>query len=414
MSMYRSRNDQVLAELLSSIDEHPSEQLGVDALPFLYRVLHQLASRWNSLSLQLSVSGQDEIQRNARSADICLAVSLVEWLQSGQATWKALVEAVFRPAGLCKFRPNSFASNVQPIEIVSSKESVKLIQKMLNNSVAARWYQMGVVMGVLPSDLEIIRESPEYHGAGGREKLACLKAWLERGSLPRTWQKFVAHNYTVTFTLLLTSACCLYELNLLHIQHYAEPSQAPPISTATSPINTSSAVEKRGTTRSLVFKTRSGEKIEIIKSLAPDWKSFGVHLNFDDMGSQLSLIEAQHGPQSCCRDMMIHWLLGNGEGPTWRTLLALLEDDWKSFGVHLNFDDMGSQLSLIEAQHGQSNPQSCCRDMMIHWLLRNGEGPTTWRTLLALLEDGERAYLADRIRRELTDPAYEPTLHKAP
>ncbi|CAI8021430.1 hypothetical protein GBAR_LOCUS12713 [Geodia barretti] len=380
MSMYRSRNDQVLAELLSSIDEHPSEQLGVDALPFLYRVLHQLASRWNSLSLQLSVSGQDEIQRNARSADICLAVSLVEWLQSGQATWKALVEAVFRPAGgghqvlardiarnyrsLCKFRPNSFASNVQPIEIVSSKESVKLIQKMLNNSVAARWYQMGVVMGVLPSDLEIIRESPEYHGAGGREKLACLKAWLERGSLPRTWQ-------------------------------------APPISTATSPINT-------------MFKTRSGEKIEIIKSLAPDWKSFGVHLNFDDMGSQLSLIEAQHGPQSCCRDMMIHWLLGNGEGPTWRTLLALLEDDWKSFGVHLNFDDMGSQLSLIEAQHGQSNPQSCCRDMMIHWLLRNGEGPTTWRTLLALLEDGERAYLADRIRRELTDPAYEPTLHKAP
>ena len=71
----------------------------VDKLPFLYRVLHQVASRWNSLSLQLSVSGQDEIQRNARSADICLAVSLVEWLQSGQATWKALVEAVFRPAG---------------------------------------------------------------------------------------------------------------------------------------------------------------------------------------------------------------------------------------------------------------------------------------------------------------------------
>ena len=73
--------------------------VGVDKLPYLYRVLHQLASRWNSLSLQLSVSGQDEIQRNARSADICLAVSLVEWLQNGQATWKALVEAVFRPAG---------------------------------------------------------------------------------------------------------------------------------------------------------------------------------------------------------------------------------------------------------------------------------------------------------------------------
>ena len=62
-----------------------------------------------------------------------------------------------------------------------------LIQKMLSNSVAARWYQMGVVMGVPPSDLEIIRESPEYHGAGEREA-AMLKAWLERGILPRTWQ----------------------------------------------------------------------------------------------------------------------------------------------------------------------------------------------------------------------------------
>ena len=70
---------------------------------------------------------------------------------------------------------------------VASDESVKLVQKMLNNSVAARWYQMGVVLGVPPSDLEIIRENPEYHGAGEREA-GMLKAWLERGSLPKTWQ----------------------------------------------------------------------------------------------------------------------------------------------------------------------------------------------------------------------------------
>jgi hypothetical protein len=116
------------------------------------------------------------------------------------------VEAVFRPAGgghqvlardiaknykgLCQFRPNSFAATVQPMELVSSEESLRLMQKMLNNSVAARWYQMGVVMGVPPSDLEIIRESPEYHGAGEREA-GMLKAWLERGSLPRTWQVLV-------------------------------------------------------------------------------------------------------------------------------------------------------------------------------------------------------------------------------
>ena len=71
----------------------------IDKLPYLYRVLHQLSARWNSLSLQLSVNRQDEIQRNARTTDVCLAVCLVEWLQSGQATWKGLIEAVFRPAG---------------------------------------------------------------------------------------------------------------------------------------------------------------------------------------------------------------------------------------------------------------------------------------------------------------------------
>ncbi|CAI8045854.1 hypothetical protein GBAR_LOCUS25353 [Geodia barretti] len=253
--------------------------------------------------------------------------------------------------GLCVFKPNCFAATVAPIEIflgissVSSEESVRLIQKMLNNSVAARWYQMGVVMGVPPSDLEIIRESPEYHGAGEREA-GMFKAWLERGSLPRTWQVLVdavedraGGNHKVLAKKISSSPLESYQV---------APS---PVTTTTS---ASQSSKKPSTTRSLdstpslrdltVFKTRSGEKIEIIKSLAPEWKSFGVHLNFDDMGSQ---------------------------------------------------------LSLIEAQHGQSNPQSCCRDMMIHWLLGNGEGPTTWRTLLALLEDSERAYLADCIRREL-------------
>ena len=70
---------------------------------------------------------------------------------------------------------------------MASDDSVSLIQNMLSNYVAARWYQMGVVLGVPPSDLEIIRESPDYHGAGEREA-GMLKAWLERGLLPKTWQ----------------------------------------------------------------------------------------------------------------------------------------------------------------------------------------------------------------------------------
>ena len=80
---------------------------------------------------------------------------------------------------------------------------MRLIQKMLSNSVAARWYQMGVVMGVPPSDLEIIRESPEYHGAGEREA-AMLKAWLERGILPKTWQVCLLYMYTSANKTLCT------------------------------------------------------------------------------------------------------------------------------------------------------------------------------------------------------------------
>ena len=83
--------------------------------------------------------------------------------------------------------PTCLYESTSCLYIVASDESVSLIQQMLNHYVAARWYQMGVVLGVPPSDLEIIRESPEYHGAGEREA-GMLKAWLERGILPRTWQ----------------------------------------------------------------------------------------------------------------------------------------------------------------------------------------------------------------------------------
>ena len=79
------------------------------------------------------------------------------------------------------------------------------------------------------------------------------------------------------------------------------------------------------------MKTKSDQKIEIIKSLAPCWKNFGVLLEFDDDGNQLELIESengQHNPHKCCQAMMRHWIAGNGEQPTtWRTLLALLKDD---------------------------------------------------------------------------------------
>ena len=85
---------------------------------------------------------------------------------------------------------------------MASDDSVRKIQKMLSNTVAARWYQMGVVMGVPPSDLEIIRESPDYHGAGEREA-AMLKAWLERGILPRTCQVWKSPGSPSLHTILM-------------------------------------------------------------------------------------------------------------------------------------------------------------------------------------------------------------------
>ena len=85
-------------------------------------------------------------------------------------------------------------------------------------------------------------------------------------------------------------------------------------------------------------------------------------------------------------------------------IIKSLSPDWKTFGVLLNFDDLGSHLSLIEAQHGQTNPLACCRTMMIHWIAGNGEQPTLpVKKLLDLLVDGKGAYLAEQIKQVLSN-----------
>lgn len=78
-----------------------------------------------------------------------------------------------------------------------------------------------------------------------------------------------------------------------------------------------------------LMKTPKGEKVEVIKSLAADWKSFGVHLDFDGDGTTLNLIEAGHRnhPIACCMEMFQRWLQGSGRQPvTWGVLVELLED----------------------------------------------------------------------------------------
>ena len=79
-----------------------------------------------------------------------------------------------------------------------------------------------------------------------------------------------------------------------------------------------------------VMRTANGQKIEIIKTVASQWRDIGDLLDFDASGETLQRIQAdegQKGVESCCRSMFQHWLQGNGVRPaSWATLLEILED----------------------------------------------------------------------------------------
>ena len=78
-----------------------------------------------------------------------------------------------------------------------------------------------------------------------------------------------------------------------------------------------------------LMKMTTGEKVQIINSVAPQWKELGALLDFDDDGQTLRLIEADHrqeGHAACCREMFMLWLSGKGKEATWEVLLELLED----------------------------------------------------------------------------------------
>ena len=87
--------------------------------------------------------------------------------------------------------------------------------------------------------------------------------------------------------------------------------------------------EKPTLAQLMKMRSASGEKIQIIKQIAPQWKQLGALLNFDPKGWYLDLIEAEHrfdGPVGCCQATMKHWLMGNGIDATWEVLLDLLDD----------------------------------------------------------------------------------------
>jgi len=77
------------------------------------------------------------------------------------------------------------------------------------------------------------------------------------------------------------------------------------------------------------MKTSKGEKINIIESVAPQWKELGCLLDFDPDGQTLQLIQAdyqQQGHLACCQEMFRRWLNGKGKKATWETLIEVLGD----------------------------------------------------------------------------------------
>ena len=63
------------------------------------------------------------------------------------------------------------------------------IKTFMGNGVSARWYQMGIVMGVPVADLEMIRVDTKKQVAD--REATMIATWLQGGLLPTTWQVLV-------------------------------------------------------------------------------------------------------------------------------------------------------------------------------------------------------------------------------
>ena len=78
------------------------------------------------------------------------------------------------------------------------------------------------------------------------------------------------------------------------------------------------------------LKGKSGEKINIIKSVAPVWSQFALHLDFDPDGTTIQTIEkkCRPDPTACCEEMMRLWLKGMGsrQPVTWKLIVEILSD----------------------------------------------------------------------------------------
>ena len=87
------------------------------------------------------------------------------------------------------------------------------------------------------------------------------------------------------------------------------------------------------------LKISEGEKLQIIESLAADWKRTGLLMDLDPMGRKVANIEAEHahkrnGPVICCQEIFALWL--DKTNATWENLIVLLIDsEQKELAKHV-------------------------------------------------------------------------------
>ena len=77
------------------------------------------------------------------------------------------------------------------------------------------------------------------------------------------------------------------------------------------------------------LKTKSGDRVNIIQQVAPQWQDFATSLDFDPNGNTMQLISQKHrgDPEACCREMMQTWLKGKGRQPaTFELLMEILKE----------------------------------------------------------------------------------------
>ena len=77
------------------------------------------------------------------------------------------------------------------------------------------------------------------------------------------------------------------------------------------------------------LRTAKEDKIEIIKTITPEWKLVGFLMDLDPKGQKIRCIEAEHahklnGPVICCQEIFTLWL--DRPDATWGNLIELLID----------------------------------------------------------------------------------------